>query len=256
MPDMPTFTEQLGESLKGDERLSQWLSTAKEAGRDGNLSDFVTDHFSLGDAHTKLKGDTEGMVRIPGEDSSDEDRTSFRGNVNKFLGVPENVAGYEITKPNDLPEGMEYDDTLSDKMLETLHKHNAPKELVHALFGTFNEYHAGLQTEFNTFRKDASEKDLNSLKELWGDGFEQKNRETFEVLSRMAEKIKIPDSIGGIEGFKSDLESLALTNNPRFNVLFNSLFEKLGDPELLFGNPSKEALDEGDTWYPSMKKAK
>lgn len=246
--NLPEFATQLDGELQSDERLTSLHGKS--------ISDVVRSVFTAEDELKSLRESSEGKFAWPGEETPDEDRDAFRGKLNEFLGVPKDVAGYEISKPDKLPDGMTYDDTLSDKMLETLHKHGASKELVHALFGTFNDYHVGLTEEFNKFRQEASEKDLKDLKVLWKDEFEQKNRETFEVLNLLADKIEIPEAIGGMEGFKADLESLGLTNNPRFNFLFHSLFEKLGDPALLFGSPSKEEPNEVDAFYPNMKKKK
>lgn len=218
--------EQLETSLRGHESLSE-------------VEDFngLTKKFiEHGETIKSLKGEVEGKVAIPGEDTSDEDRQTFRTTINKYLGVPETVEGYEVKKPEDTPENMAYDETLTDRMITALHKAHAPKELVHDLFKEFNDYNRELHQDYEKFVKEKGEKDLDSLKDFWKGDFEKKNSETFDALNKIAEKVKIPDSMGGMKGFTEDIENLGLKNNPRFNVFFNSFVDLVGIDEIIKGS--------------------
>lgn len=64
---------------------------------------------------------TEG-IRVPGPDAKPEEIAEFR----KALGVPETVDGYEIAKPEDLPEGVQWSEDTVKAFAGVLHKHGVP----------------------------------------------------------------------------------------------------------------------------------
>lgn len=193
---------------------------------------------------------------MPGETSTDEERAEHRKQINSYLGVPANTEGYEVAKPEDMPEGMPYDEEYTAMMLKYMLEAGAPKELVKGFVKLNNEYNIKAFTGFQNWQKENGEKGIGLLKDLWKDDFDKKNKETFEVFTKIAEKIKIPDSIGGMEGFVEDIEKLGLKNNPRFNYYFNSLFESIGGDEFVKGGGIGEAgnVTAGKKWYPNGMK--
>lgn len=240
--DQPNTDNDLGwraalpDDLKQNEVLSGY----------SNIGDVSKDFLSL-------KEKSVNALYKPGDNASEEERQTFRSTLNKITDVPETVEGYGISKPEDMPENVIYDEAMTGRLLSALHKVNAPKEVVQSVFKEMNDYNVELHKNFETYVKENEEKGLNSLKDHWKGDFEKKNRETFEVLYKAAEKIKIPDSMGGMNGFKEDIENLGLKNNPRMNVFFNSLFDLIGVDSFFKSEPSANQ-NEFDAWFPSMKK--
>lgn len=70
----------------------------------------------------QLMGKKAQAILPPNEKSTPEEIASFR----KALGVPESPEGYEIAKPQDLPEGVTWDDNVAKSVAEVAHKHNIP----------------------------------------------------------------------------------------------------------------------------------
>lgn len=59
-----------------------------------------------------------GMIKIPGDDATDEERNAFQ----LKLGRPETVDGYEFDVPADLPENLPYDGERADAFKAVAHK--------------------------------------------------------------------------------------------------------------------------------------
>jgi hypothetical protein len=70
----------------------------------------------------QLLGKKSQAVLPPNEKSTPEEIAAFR----KALGVPESPEGYGIAKPQDLPEGVTWDDNVAKSVAEVAHKHNIP----------------------------------------------------------------------------------------------------------------------------------
>lgn len=86
-------------------------------------ADFVTEQgWKSGDemvsAYKAQAESMKGLVRIPGEDASDDDKAAYR----KALGVPDNADGYEFQVPKDMPEGLTYDNDLAAKFKAKSHE--------------------------------------------------------------------------------------------------------------------------------------
>lgn len=65
-------------------------------------------------------------MRVPGPDAKPEEVAAFR----KALGVPDKPDGYGIKKPDQLPEGVVWDDAKVSKFTELAHKHGIPAAAV------------------------------------------------------------------------------------------------------------------------------
>lgn len=113
------------------------LSTDVAEGEKASLFDFVkargaktVDQLAqaLRDAQRTIHD--KGLIKLPGEGASDEDRAAF----NKAIGVPDNVEGYTIEAPQDA-EGnpVELDKGLLDRLKATALKSGAPAETFKAL---------------------------------------------------------------------------------------------------------------------------
>lgn len=111
-------------------------------------------------------GKSAGAAFVPGEGATPEEVSAYR----RALGVPEQADGYQL-RPDDLPEGFQWDDGQSAVAAQIAHKYNVPpaamKELVNiqmqremgrvaAMEGTIQEHLAAGERH---------------LQETWGDKF-------------------------------------------------------------------------------------
>lgn len=85
---------------------------------------------AYGELESKL-GDPDSLLRIPGENASDEDRAAF----NKRLGVPDAPDGYEFKRPEDVP----YNDDMAAWFRETGHKLAIPADKLSSLHDAYFE---------------------------------------------------------------------------------------------------------------------
>lgn len=82
------------------------------------FGDFKTMTKALRDNMTAARAKTDGMVKVPGAEATDEERAAFFA----ALGRPEKPEGYGLTKPEKLPDGVEWDEGMSGKFAEVAHK--------------------------------------------------------------------------------------------------------------------------------------
>lgn len=110
----------------------------------GSYKDLPSALKSLIEAQKLVGKKTDGMIRIPGalkEGASDAEKTAHSDSVSAFrkaLGIPEKAEGYGL-KPDQLPEGIVWDDAFDKQVSEIAHKNNIPpsamKEIVGAYIG-------------------------------------------------------------------------------------------------------------------------
>lgn len=91
--NQPAWIAQLPEDMRGDESFQQFATIG-----------------DLAKAHGSLTSERDGLIKVPGEDASDEEKTAFA----QKMGRPETVDGYELGKPEDWPEGIEYHSDLEN----------------------------------------------------------------------------------------------------------------------------------------------
>jgi len=65
----------------------------------------------------------------PGEDSTPEDIARFR----QLAHVPDQPEGYGLAKPENLPEGVDWDETTAGSIAQIAHKHHIPAPALQAL---------------------------------------------------------------------------------------------------------------------------
>jgi hypothetical protein len=214
--------EQLEQSLRGHESLSVV----------DDFNGLTKRYIEYGDTIKNLKGELEGKVAIPKEDTPEADRNAF---YNK-IGRPETSDGYDFEKP-DLPDGRKYDEVLEGKLKAIAHKHGVSKAALKALHKVTtehgNEQHANLQK----FIKEANEKDLNTLKDIWqGEDFDVKSKKADATLTAVLDKMNIPESLGGKDGMVKAFENLGLTGenfDPHLKYFMSSLFGLIGEDHLI-----------------------
>lgn len=217
---LPTFAEQLDGSLKSDQAISQYLSNYK----DKKLSDFVKDSFELGKANQALKGEIEKRVKVPGENATKEEISAW----NKALNIPENGDGYEIKRPEKMPEGMQYNESLESEFRQTAHKLNLTPSQVKGLFEFYNNYEMNNYEAINKLIKGNRDKAENTLKDIWkGDSYNENRTKTVRTFYDLIGKMNIPKELGTRETIVKEFNESGFGDSPVMNYFFYQLFDKI-----------------------------
>ena len=162
----------------------------------------------------QLLGKKANAIVPPSEKSTPEEVAAYR----KAIGVPESPEAYNL-KPEQLPEGVTWDDNVAKKAAELAHKHNVPAAAMQE-FMKFDMERAALmnqaaaqmiETQLETGRAE--------LQAVWGD----KMPEKIELARRAAVTAGVdPTSQGFVD--------------PQVVKAIVNLAEKLSDDKLVAGD--------------------
>ena len=162
----------------------------------------------------QLLGKKANAIVPPSEKSTPEEVAAYR----KAIGVPESPEAYNL-KPEQLPEGVTWDDNVAKKAAELAHKHNVPAAAMQE-FMRFDMERAALmnqaaaqmiETQLETGRAE--------LQKVWGD----KMPEKIELARRAAVTAGVdPTSQGFVD--------------PQVVKAIVNLAEKLSDDKLVAGD--------------------
>ena len=162
----------------------------------------------------QLLGKKANAIVPPSEKSTPEEVAAYR----KAIGVPESPEAYQL-KPDQLPEGVTWDDNVAKKAAELAYKHNVPAAAMQE-FMKFDMERAALmnqaaaqmiETQLETGRAE--------LQKVWGD----KMPEKIELARRAAVTAGVdPSSQGFVD--------------PQVVKAIVSLAEKLSDDKLVAGD--------------------
>lgn len=141
----------------------KWMSSLPD---DLKTNKVLAQFKSIGDAGktlAELRSD-EKVLRIPGEDASDEEKTAFY----QKLGRPETADKYTITKPEGLPDDVPYEPSIEPWFKDVSYKLNLSAKQAEGLYNEYWNFVKG-GSEAN---KKAVEASVNALKDEWkGDKF-------------------------------------------------------------------------------------
>lgn len=152
----------------------------------------------------------------PGTNATEEDVARFR----QIAQVPEKPEGYGIAKPESLPEGLEWDDNVVNRVLQVAHKHHVPAAALKAIIAE----HTAIEGERAAAYKDASAKAQqdaqNELVNEWRGDFEANSSKARHMAGVLANNAGIPE----------DSPALAqLANNPAFAKLMMQVTKLTGE---------------------------
>lgn len=224
--------EQLEESLRGNEGLS-------------GVDDFnalAKDYLTHGETIKSLQGELEGKVAIPGENSTDEDRSAF---WNK-LGRPESPDKYDFEKVV-LPEGREADKVLDETIRNEAFKHGVSSKALNALQSAVVKHGVAQQNEITRLVNEQNEKDMNTLKDIWkGDSFKENTEKADRTFKAIVEKLNVPEALGGKDGMIEEFKVMGFLDdsNPKFKYFMAEMFKLIGDDTIITGFPASSS--EGD----------
>jgi hypothetical protein len=155
-----------------------------------------------------------------GDNPTDEDRAAYR----TAMGVPDTIEGYgDITKPESMPEGLEYDQELEGVFKNISHSLGLNPAQAKGVSDAYNEHVGKLFTSAEESRVKTFDDSVNALKNVWGaehEGNIEKAKRTVDVLSA---------GIFKGDSFKQFMEESGLGNYPQFLQLFHGIHAKIGD---------------------------
>ena len=162
----------------------------------------------------QLLGKKANAVPVPNEKSTPEELAAYR----KAIGVPESPEGYKL-KPEQLPQGVSWDDSVAKRAAELAHRHNIPAAAMSELMKFDLERAALMNQAAASMIETQLESGRAELQRVYGD----KMPEKIELARRAAVTAGVdPSSQGFVD--------------PQVVKAIVSLAEKLSDDRLVEGN--------------------
>jgi hypothetical protein len=166
------------------------------------------------DVAQRALGRKAQAVVPPTEKSTPEEVAEYR----KAIGVPESPEGYNL-KPEQLPEGVTWDDNVAKRAAELAHKHNIPASAMSELMKFDMERAALMNQAAAQMIETQLETGRAELQKVWGD----KMPEKIELARRAAVTAGVDPTS---QGFVDPAVVKAIVN----------LAEKLSDDKLVAGD--------------------
>jgi hypothetical protein len=162
----------------------------------------------------QLLGKKANSVPVPNEKSTPEEVSAYR----KAIGVPDSPEGYKL-KPEQLPEGVSWDENVAKRAAELAHKHNIPASAMSELMKFDMERAALMNQAAASMIESQLESGREELQRVYGD----KMPEKIELARRAAVTAGVdPSSQGFVD--------------PQVVKAIVSLAEKISDDRLVEGN--------------------
>ena len=174
---IPDWTQRIPEDIRGEAEVLK---------KYGNVTDLARGYVNA----QRLIG-KKGVI-VPDEKSTPEQIAEFR----KALDVPEKPEEYEV-KPQNIPEGLQWNDDLAKPFIEIAHKHNASKGLMKELAQKFQDMEsARVQAGWEMAqaeKRQRYEEGVRTLQNAWGGEMPKQ----IELVQRAAAKYGAPvDTFG------------------------------------------------------------
>lgn len=142
-------------------------------------------------AHTKTKvGEKlEGVIQKPAENATDQEKADYQKSLLKELGTPEKAEDYDFPRPENLPEGMNYDEDTEAAFRQFFFEQNVPKGIATALAAKFSE----MQISRHTAAVEAQQKEFDTActeldKDWSGTAATKNNRLVFKAIMEFADE--------------------------------------------------------------------
>ncbi len=142
----PSWRDEVPEDYRGEKTLSKYET----------IGDLAKGHVHL----SRMMGNS---VKIPGEDSTDEERNDFYTK----LGRPETADAYDYQRP-DMPEGMHYDDGAEKAFKELAHKEGLTQGQLGSIMDFYNKFALDSQIDRKLQMDEAYFKGEAALQKEWG----------------------------------------------------------------------------------------
>lgn len=175
-------------------------------------------------SYRELEKDYSGKVKIPGEDATPEEISSF---YQKLPGIPESADKYSLPE---IGEDEAFDESFLNPMRVAAFEANVPDKAFNALASKY----MAIQKEAHERRESELNAQEESLVQEWG----VKADENFEVARRATQEF-----IGEDDGLKEFIKSEGLDTHPVFKKLMYQIGTKMLDDKLIKGEQVKNEDD-------------
>jgi len=135
------------------------------------LADRYTSPAAMAKALREANTELSSRVKMPGEDASEEDLTRFR----KAMGVPDEVTGYTIPKPEHYPDEVYNSEEIQGRVngfTEAMHKAGASGAAVEAAMNWYWGQEVALQETIAKSDKSNTEAAEAELRREWGSDYD------------------------------------------------------------------------------------
>lgn len=251
---------------QGTDSFPKWMSSLPDAYK----SNAVLAQYREGMPYDKivnLLGAEDSMVRIPGEKATDEEKAEFYSK----LGRPQTADGYNINRPADLPDNLNFDQQGVNAFKQFAHENGYTQAQTEKLFNWYcgllregvaidsknkQEAHVREQQETQRIQTEA----VNALRIEWKDNFEGNLSKAvigFKTFSR-----EIPDAEKMLNFIVRDdkFGNIRLGDHPYFTRLFYNVATSILSDSAISGKGGG-SWDIGDKsakvasqMFPSMNK--
>ncbi len=167
------------------DRLPEELAEAKPTlGKFQNFGDLAKSYVSL----QTVIGKKANAVAVPNEKSTPEEIAAYR----KAVGVPDAPDGYKL-KPEQLPEGLTWDDELGKGFAEIAHRHNIPAAAMQELAARYMASETAKLEEYSKSANAELEAGKTELRKEFGGNYEA----NIQLAARVANTVGLdPESPG------------------------------------------------------------
>lgn len=178
--ERPGYMDSMPDTHKNNETLYQFKSQ-------GELADAA------------LKSLEKQELKPPGADAPQEERDNW----NALLGVPGKPEEYGFSKPENLPEGMGYNEEKAAAFAKDCHEAGIPKNHAKFLFDRYNAEMAAMHTAQDETLKNAIASNKEKLEEEYKSDFGTVQKKADEIVFRAGGS----DFLEGLdsEGLRSDV---------------------------------------------------
>lgn len=142
----PSWRDEVPEDYREEKTLSKYQS----------VGDLAKGHVHL----SRMMGNS---VKIPGEDSTDEERNDFYTK----LGRPETADNYEYERP-DMPEGMIYNEDAEKSFKHLAHDQGLTQKQLGGILDFYNKFATDSQIDHKLHMDEAYAKGEAALQKEWG----------------------------------------------------------------------------------------
>jgi hypothetical protein len=194
----------------------------------------------LAKGYLNLQSKLGKSVQLPGENATEEQRIELF----KKLGMPDSFEGYDLSRPQDLPEGLAYDEDFENAFRSAAHKSGLTKAQARGLYNWYNTRIIEQVKTAGETAKQVYKKAEESLRTEWGENFEKETT----LTRRFVEKY-------GGQDLQQFLDQSGLGNDLRLIRAFNKAAHAVGEDSLIGGEGPGAAPQRqpGVLNYPSMK---
>lgn len=149
-------------------------------------------------------------VTVPTEQSTPEEIAAYR----RMVGAPERAEGYQL-RPEQLPEGMGWQDDLAQPFAQWAHRHHLPQAAMRELVDLHLQQRQGEFSQFAQMAEQRREDGIRTLRETWGKDF-QKNLGLAGRAAKLAGVNSLSDGFGDPEVVKGFVKLAQMLSDDRF----------------------------------------